>query len=159
MRHNPIAVPSYSIGVEAERLLKRTQEVEMSISKPPPIAIESIHGVWYLSDSRRPDGSWLLKRDSDYPMGWGQRFEFHVNGVFVKAYSMRCAVQEPIHHWTGIWKWNDETGILFAQVKDHRELAFDMKPSEDYLRGREFHVIEASDERMVLLPITKETIE
>jgi hypothetical protein len=135
----------------------------MSTSKPDPIAIESIHGVWYLRENqRRPDGSWLLKRVSCLPMGWGQRFEFHVNGEFVDAYSTRCGNDSSVHHWSGIWNWNEERGLLFVQINGVQEESYaepHIKPSEDDLRGREFHLIEASDEKLVLMPITKETRE
>lgn len=128
------------------------------------IAIECIHGVWYLSRTRSPDGSLLLTRDSGNSMGWGERFEFNANGAFVDASSARCGNDLGIHHWSGIWTWNDETGLLSLQIKGVEKESYTppqprMKASEDYLRGREFHVIEASDEKLVLMPITKETRE
>jgi hypothetical protein len=97
-------------------------------------------------------------------MGWGHRFEFHANGEFVDASSARCGNDLGIHHWLGIWKWNDERGLLFLQIKETRKESYTppqprMKPAEDYLRGREFHLIEASDDKLVLMPITKETRE
>jgi hypothetical protein len=91
-------------------------------------------------------------------MGWGQRFEFQANGEFIDAYSDYCGNDDRIHHWSGIWKWNDERGLLFVQINGVQEESY-AQPSGDYLRGREFQVIEASDEKVVLMPITKETRE
>jgi hypothetical protein len=125
----------------------------MSMSKANPIAVEAISGVWYLSPLQRTDGSWLLERDSGNPMGQRHRFEFHANGEFVKGYAAPRGMDESTHHWSGIWQWNDGTGILFVQVNRHRKLASDKQPTKDYLQGRKFHVTEASDKRLVLLPL------
>ncbi|MEM9542633.1 MAG: hypothetical protein AAGA60_24475 [Cyanobacteria bacterium P01_E01_bin.42] len=80
------------------------------------VAIDSIYGVWYREDRFRDEG-YLLIRETERSHGWGQKYEFQKTGEFVDEYSAPCGNDEQLHHWQGLWMWNEKMGILLLQVR------------------------------------------
>ena len=129
-----------------------------------------ICGTWYV-DHARSGYTLILQREPVSPLASEPsggdpikycrlRFDFHENGDFVDSYMAPCGNDGWIHHWTGSWKLGEDDRTLILQVENYpvRSGVDNLKPSESYKKGQEFHIIEITKEEMQLELQSKEHV-
>jgi hypothetical protein len=113
----------------------------------------SIFGVWYEDDSETIRGTLRLRRESPAPFNWGQKYDFQENGKLIDAYSAPCGNDLGIHSWSGKWVLHRERNLLLMQIEKVDHAGYEStpcNPPEDYKNGREYEIIELTEQNMIL---------
>ena len=122
-----------------------------------------IRGVWLVDIPEACNGGLLLRKkvlppeteQSPGSMTWdGSTVEFQENGRLIDKYSAWCGMDPNLHSWSGKWKLDEEQNTLSMQI-ENVEFSGCMPeqpsiPSEDYKNGREYKIIELTEQKMLL---------
>ncbi|HXF38310.1 MAG TPA: hypothetical protein VN687_01235 [Blastocatellia bacterium] len=126
--------------------------------------VNLIRGVWFVDIPEGCNGGLLLKKRVPPPPETGQNpgfltsygftIEFQKNDRLIDRYSAPCGMDPNIHSWSGKWELDVEQNLLSMKI-DNIEFSGIMTdqpsiPSEDYKNGREYKIMELTEQKMLL---------
>ena len=124
--------------------------------------VDLICGVWFEFVNEACNGGLLLQKmmpplEDELRPGFligGSSLEFQENGRLIDRYSAWCGVDPNLHSWSGKWKLDEEQNILSMQIENVESSGCmpdqPSLPSEDYKNGREYKIIELTEQKMLL---------
>jgi hypothetical protein len=119
-----------------------------------------ISGEWYVENPEASDKTWVLTKppiqeDGQWPPYLGGSYlVLEDDGKLIDGYKADCGLDPNIHSWSGEWKYDEEQETLWLQIKSV-EFAGIMPgqpslPAEDYRNGREYKIVELTNDKIVL---------
>jgi len=128
------------------------------------LRVDLIRGVWFVDIPEARKGGLLLRKivptleEEQNPgrlnLVGGDHLEFQANGRLIDYYSAECGMDPNIHTWSGKWKFDKEENLLSMQIESVESSGYmygqPSLPSEDYKTGREYKIIELTEQTMLL---------
>jgi hypothetical protein len=119
-----------------------------------------ISGEWYVENPEAYNKTLVLTKppiqeDGQWPPYLGGSYlVLQEDGKLMDGYKAECGLDPNIHSWSGKWQYDEAQNSLWLQI-EKVEFAGIMPeppflPAEDYRKGREYKIVELSNDKMVL---------